>query len=334
VWCSMADLLSIFALEFEKPVLDLENQIKELKETRLRPGIDIASEIEALQKKVDELIVEIYANLSSWDRVQLSRHPSRPHTVDYIKTIVDNFHELHGDRHFADDPALICGFGEIEGEKVAIVGIEKGRKTKEKVRHNFGMPRPEGYRKALRVMEMAGRFGIPIVSFIDTPGAYPGIGAEERGQSSAIAENLAAMFDIPSPILSVVIGEGGSGGALGIAIADKVLMMEYSIYSVISPESCASILWADPKKAETAANSLQLGPWKALELKVVDGVIREPAGGAHRDAGKATQWVKEDILKELKELKKTSVKKLLNNRFHKFRSMGNQTLVGYFEEKE
>lgn len=324
----MVSELNNFTLDFEKPVRDLENQIKDLQEASARPELDISKEIKALQKKVNALMKEIYENLTPWERVQLSRHPNRPHAVDYIMGgVVENFHELKGDRRFANDPAVIAGFGYIGEQKVAVVGIEKGRKTKEKVYHNFGMPRPEGYRKALRVMQTAGRFGIPIISFVDTPGAYPGIGAEERGQSQAIAENLAEMFDISSPIISVVIGEGGSGGALGIAIADLVLMMEYSVYSVISPESCASILWADPKKAETAANALQLGPDKAVELKVADGMIAEPAGGAHRDPKLAIETVKETLAKELKRLLAESKENLLAKRFEKFREMGNNTLV-------
>jgi acetyl-CoA carboxylase carboxyl transferase subunit alpha len=323
----MSDLLSNYTLEFEKPVRDLENQIKELQVASLRPEIDISKEIKALQKKVSTLIQDIYENLSPWERVLLSRHPNRPHTVDYINEMVDDFKEVCGDRHFANDPAIITGFGKIDGRDVAIIGIEKGRKTKEKVKRNFGMPRPEGYRKALRIMQTAGRFGIPIVTLVDTPGAYPGIGAEERGQACAIAENLAEMFDIKSPILSVVIGEGGSGGALGIAIADSVLMMEYSIYSVISPESCASILWADPKKAEDAANSLKLVPSKAIELKVADSVIIEPIGGAHKDKTATYELVKKAISKELKALSKIKTDKLLENRFEKFRKMGNHTII-------
>ena len=322
----MNDLNGNFTLDFEKPVRELENQIEELEQSSSRPEIDISKEIKMLKKKVNTLIKEIYGNLSSWERVQLSRHPNRPHTLDYINEIVDEFHEVSGDRYFADDQAMIAGFGYIEGRKVAIVGIEKGRKTKEKVLHNFGMPRPEGYRKALRVMKTASRFGIPVITFVDTPGAYPGIGAEERGQSCAIAENLMEMFELDCPILSVVIGEGGSGGALGIAIADKVLMMEYSIYSVISPESCASILWADPTKAETAANSLKLDPIKAKELKVIDGIIPEPPGGAHKDPSKNFETVKQNIVKNLDGLLKKNMKTLKNSRFEKFRKMGNETL--------
>jgi len=325
----MSDLVNNFTLDFEKPVRELENQIKELKEASARPEIDISKEIKGLQKKVDTMLKDIYGKLSPWERVLLSRHPNRPHSIDYIKNVVTDFHEICGDRHFANDQAIITGFGYIDGERVAVIAIEKGRKTKEKVVHNFGMPRPEGYRKALRVMQMAGRFNIPVVTFIDTPGAYPGIGAEERGQAQAIAENLAEMFDIKTPIISLVIGEGGSGGALGIAIADKVLMMEYSIYSVISPESCASILWADPKKAETAANSLQLGPQKALELNVVDGIVLEPAGGAHKDHEKTYEMVKTALSKEITALKKLKTDKLIDQRFKKFRAMGNSTLAGF-----
>lgn len=312
-----------YTLEFEKPVKDLEDQIRELEN---KGQIDLSKEIKALQKKVNGLTKEIYENLSPWERVQLSRHPNRPHSLDYINAIATDFHEVAGDRHFANDPAVIAGFGHIGKQKVAIIGIQKGRKTKEKVLRNFGMPRPEGYRKALRVMQMASRFGVPIVSLVDTPGAYPGIGAEERGQSCAIAENLAEMFDIKSPIISIVIGEGGSGGALGIAIADKVLMMEYSVYSVISPESCASILWADPKKAEVAANSLQIGPSKALELGVVDGIIVEPTGGAHKDTSKTFEVVAKAIESEIKSLLKVDPEELMANRFNKFREMGNSTI--------
>ncbi|MBT7609543.1 MAG: acetyl-CoA carboxylase carboxyltransferase subunit alpha [Bacteriovoracaceae bacterium] len=324
----MSDLLDNYTLEFEKPIKDLEIQIEELKQVSdTNKSVDINFEIKALQLKVKSLLDEIFENLNPWERVQLSRHPKRPHTVDYIETIIEDFHEIRGDRHFADDPAMITGFGKIENQRVCVIGIEKGRRTKEKVNRNFGMPRPEGYRKALRVMKMAGRFNIPIVTFIDTPGAYPGIGAEERGQASAIAENLAELFDIRTPIIACVIGEGGSGGALGIAIADKVHMMEYSVYSVISPESCASILWADPKMAETAANSLQLSPEKALELNVIDGIIKEPHGGAQKDPEAAMGAVKKVVLEEMKKLMKLDVESLLKNRFDKFRKMGNSTMI-------
>ncbi len=316
-----------FVLDFEKPVKALENQIKELQVASQGREIDLTEEIKALQKKVSMLTKEIYSGLSHWERVQLSRHPSRPHTIDYINNIISDFHEVAGDRRFADDAAIIAGFGYLGKQRVCVIGIEKGRKTKEKITHNFGMPSPEGYRKAMRVMQMAARFSVPVISFVDTPGAYPGIGAEERGQSAAIAENLQDMFEIKVPFIAVVIGEGGSGGALGVACADKVLMMEYSVYSVISPESCASILWSDPKNAETAANNLQLGPEKALELKVIDSIVGEPVGGAHKDQKKAAELVKKAIEKELAELQKLNADELLQKRFEKFRAMGNDTIV-------
>jgi acetyl-CoA carboxylase carboxyl transferase subunit alpha len=316
-----------FTLEFERPVSELENQIRVLRQASHSPNIDITHEIEALQAKVNRMLEEIYTKLSPWERTQLSRHPARPHAIDYIEKIVTDFHEVHGDRRFSDDPSMITGFGYIDGQKVAVVGIEKGRKTQEKIKRNFGMANPEGYRKALRIMHLASQFGIPVVTFVDTPGAYPGIGAEERGQALAIAENLEEMFKVKAPIISIVIGEGGSGGALGIAVADRVYMMEYSVYSVISPESCASILWSDPKMAETAANSLQLSPNKALELKVIDGIIKEPAGGAHRHPEKAIQLVKEAIMTSLQAVRKEGQQVMLEKRFEKFRQMGNATLI-------
>lgn len=312
-------------LEFERPVSELENQIRELKQTST-PNMDITHEIEALQAKVDRMLEEIYTKLTPWERTQLSRHPNRPHAMDYIEKIITDFHEVHGDRRFSDDLSMVTGFGYVDNQKVAVIGIEKGRKTQDKIKRNFGMANPEGYRKALRVMHLASQFQIPIVTFVDTPGAYPGIGAEERGQALAIAENLEEMFNIKSPIVSIVIGEGGSGGALGIAIADKVFMMEYSVYSVISPESCASILWSDPKMAETAANSLQLSPNKAFELKVIDGIIKEPAGGAHRHPESAILKVKESITASLKSLIKQDPDLLMQKRFEKFRQMGNTTI--------
>ncbi len=315
-----------FTLDFERPVSELENQIRELKQAS-NQNIDISHEIEALEAKVNHMLEEIYKKLSPWQRTQLSRHPLRPHAIDYIEHIITDFHEVHGDRRFSDDPSMITGFGYIDGKKVAVIGIEKGRKTQEKIKRNFGMANPEGYRKAIRIMQMASQFGIPVVTFVDTPGAYPGIGAEERGQALAIAENLEEMFNIKTPIISIVIGEGGSGGALGIAIADRVFMMEYSVYSVISPESCASILWSDPKMAETAANSLQLSPNKALELKVIDDIIKEPAGGAHRYPEMTYQIVKKSILSNLNTLLKEDQDVLMQKRFEKFRQMGNLTLT-------
>ncbi|MCB9091318.1 MAG: acetyl-CoA carboxylase carboxyltransferase subunit alpha [Halobacteriovoraceae bacterium] len=313
-----------YVLDFEKPVSELENQIKELKTSSSSPQLDLSKEIAALQSKVNTLIKEIYQNLSPWERVQLARHPSRPHALDYINGIIDDFHEVAGDRFYSDDMAIVTGFGMLDQQKVAIIGIEKGRKTQDKIKRNFGMPNPEGYRKALRLAQLASRFHIPIITFVDTPGAYPGIGAEERGQAHAIAENLEKFFSIEAPIISVIIGEGGSGGALGIAIADRVLMQEYSVYSVISPESCASILWSDPKMAEKAANSLQLTPQKAIEFEVIDHIISEPAGGAHRNPEEAVQLVKKSIQDQLKNIVNEDVEGLLEKRFERFRKMGNK----------
>lgn len=316
-----------FTLDFERPVSELENQIRELRQNTSNKNIDISHEIAALEAKVNQMLEDIYKKLSPWERTQLSRHPQRPHAIDYIEKIITDFHEVHGDRRFSDDPSMIAGFGFIDGQKVAVVGIEKGRKTQEKIKRNFGMANPEGYRKALRVMQLASQFNIPVITFVDTPGAYPGIGAEERGQALAIAENIEEMFNIKSPIVSIIIGEGGSGGALGIAVADRVFMMEYSVYSVISPESCASILWSDPKMAETAANSLQLSPNKALELKVIDSVIKEPAGGAHRYPDQAIEKVKDAIVTSLNALKKEDTDLMMQKRFEKFRQMGNTTIT-------
>lgn len=316
-----------YVLDFEKPVHELESQIKDLEEAKNKTGVDITVEIEALQSKVNTILKDIYKNLSPWERVQISRHPKRPHTIDYIENFIDEFHELHGDRKFRDDPSMITGFGYLGGEKVCVIGIEKGRKTQDKIKRNFGMARPEGYRKALRIMKMAAQFNIPVITFVDTPGAYPGIGAEERGQAQAIADNLEEMFGVKVPIIAVVIGEGGSGGALGVAIADKVLMLEYSVYSVISPESCASILWADPKQAQVAANSLQLDSAKAKELKIIDTIIPEPIGGAHRDIPVVMNDVKSELLKNIKSLKQVTPEKLLEDRFKKFREMGNHTIL-------
>lgn len=323
-----------FTLDFERPVSELENQIRELRQNTSNKNIDISREIAALEAKVNEMLEDIYKKLSPWERTQLSRHPQRPHAIDYIEKIVMDFHELHGDRRFADDPSMIAGFGFIDGQKVAVIGIEKGRKTQEKIKRNFGMANPEGYRKALRVMQLASQFNIPVITFVDTPGAYPGIGAEERGQALAIAQNIEEMFNLKSPIVSIIIGEGGSGGALGIAVADRVFMMEYSVYSVISPESCASILWSDPKMAETAANSLQLSPNKALELKVIDSVIKEPAGGAHRYPDQAIEKVKDAIVTSLNALKKEDTDLMMQKRFEKFRQMGNTTITVDEEGKE
>lgn len=315
-----------YILDFEKPVNALENQLKELKNTINKPGIDVSKEIQQLEAKVDQLIEEIYLNLSPWERVQLARHPNRPQTSDYINGLIDNFHEIHGDRKFSDDRAIISGFGYLGDQKVAIIGIEKGKKTADKIIRNFGMANPDGYRKALRVMKLAAQYSIPIITFVDTPGAYPGIGAEQRGQAQAIADNLEEMFGIDVPMISLIIGEGGSGGALGLAITDKVFMLEHAVYSVISPESCASILWSDPKMAERAANSLQLTAKKSLEMGIIDGIIREPLGGCHRHLEEMIKTLRNTLDHEIKQLKVFSTDSLKENRWKKFRSMGNQFL--------
>ncbi|MDH4467581.1 MAG: acetyl-CoA carboxylase carboxyltransferase subunit alpha [Bacteriovoracaceae bacterium] len=315
-----------YILEFEKPVYALENQIKEL-ESNQGSNLDLSGEIKALRDKVDHLIVEIYKNLSPWDRVQLARHPLRPHSIDYIKELITDFHELHGDRQFSDDASILGGLGWLDDQKVAVISIEKGRKTQDKVLRNFGMPHPEGYRKAKRLMDLAERFHIPLITFVDTPGAYPGIAAEERGQAQAIADNLEFMFSLKIPIMSFIIGEGGSGGALGIAIANQVIMLEHSIYSVISPESCASILWSDPKKAEQAANSLKLTSLEAKRLGVVDQILSEPPGGAHRNPKEIFESVKKLISQNLlPELNSLSGEQRKEQRFEKFRKMGNSFL--------
>ncbi len=309
--------------DFEKPINELEAQVQDL-ESKANESIDLSAEINNLKKKIGQLINDTYEKLTPWERVQLARHPKRPHSIDYIKEIFSEFEEIHGDRSFGDDQAIITGFGYIGEQKFALIAIEKGRKTQDKIKRNFGMPHPEGYKKALRLAQLASRFSIPILTLVDTPGAYPGIAAEERGQSHAIAQCIEGFFNLEVPIISVIIGEGGSGGALGIAVADIVLMQEYSIYSVISPESCASILWSDTKKAEVAANSLKLHPSKAMELGVIDGVIKESLGGAHRDPSLSAKLLKEKILDDLKKIQGKSGTDLLESRYQKFRKIGNQ----------
>jgi acetyl-CoA carboxylase carboxyl transferase subunit alpha len=313
--------------EFERPISSLEKRISELKEMSLHDKMDFGSEIQALEKKLKNLINEVYSNLTHWQRVQLSRHPSRPYAEDYIMQIFSNFQELHGDRKFQDDPALICGFGEFQGQSVAIIGHQKGRGTKEKMRRNFGMAKPEGYRKAIRIMEMAARFGLPIITLVDTPGAYPGIDAEERGQSEAIADSIMRMFGLAVPVISIVIGEGGSGGALAIAVADRVLMQEFSIYSVISPESCASILWSDSSQAERAAQVLKLSAPEVKALGVVDDIIREPLGGAHRNYQEAARLLANSLQKQLQDLKDLSGDELMEKRRLRFRKIGQDFMI-------
>jgi acetyl-CoA carboxylase carboxyl transferase subunit alpha len=309
-------------LDFEKPIIELERRIQDLKDFGAEENIEFTEELRRLERRLAKLNSEIYSGLSSWQKVQLARHPRRPYTLDYVEALCSNFQELHGDRSFADDKAVIGGPAEIDGRPVMIVGQQKGRNTKENLYRNFGMPHPEGYRKALRLMKMAGEFGCPILSFIDTPGAFPGIGAEERGQSEAIARNLRDMALIPVPLVVAVIGEGGSGGALAMAVGDTILMMENAVYSVISPEGCAAILWNDRAKAPQAAEALRLTATDLFELGVVDELISEPLGGAHRDPEKAAAALKEAVLRWLDNLSKLSVGELLTRRASKYRSIG------------
>lgn len=309
-------------LDFEKPILELERKIEELKGFTKDKKIDLSSEISKLSDRLEQVKQEVYANLTPWNRVQIARHPKRPYTLDYISFIASGFAELHGDRLFGDDKALIGGFARIDDNEVLILGHQKGRDTKENLMRNFGSAHPEGYRKAMRLMKMAEKFGVPIVSFIDTPGAYPGVGAEERGQAEAIAENLLLMSRLEVPILVYVIGEGGSGGALGIGIGDWIAVLENAYYSVISPEGCAAILWKDRAKAPEAAEALKLIGQDLLKLGVIDEVIPEPLGGAHRDPEKQAKAVKESILRKLKDLNKFSKEELVEKRYHKFRKMG------------
>jgi acetyl-CoA carboxylase carboxyl transferase subunit alpha len=308
-------------LDFERPVMELERKIEELKQ--LRTGtVDFSDEISRLEVKSEKLRVEIFADLTPWQKVQLSRHPARPYTQDYIDALMEDFVELHGDRLYRDDPAIICGLAYFNHQPVVVMGHQKGRNTKENMYRNFGMARPEGYRKAKRLMELAGRFNLPLITFIDTPGAYPGIGAEERGQAEAIARNLEVMAGLPVPIIAVVIGEGGSGGALAVGVANRILMLEYSIYSVISPEGCASILWKDGAKAQLAADTMRLSASDILNLKVADDVIPEPLGGAHRDPTAAATKLGEALRRHLAELNRLSADELMEQRYQKFRAIG------------
>jgi len=308
-------------LDFEKPLVELEQKIRELKEYSTEK-VDFSSEIKKLEKKAEKLREEIFTNLSRWQRTQLARHVNRPFTLDFVKHVFTDWFEVHGDRNFRDDPAIVCGFARLDGEPCCVIGHQKGRDTKEKVYRNFGMPNPEGYRKALRVMQMAEQFGLPIFTFVDTPGAFPGIGAEERGQAEAIARNLREMAALTVPVIVTVTGEGGSGGALAIAVGNRVLMMEYSVYSVISPEGCAAILWSDGTKGPQAAEALKLTAADIAELGcVIDDVIPEPVGGAHNDHLLAAASVKNVLVKHLAELKKLSAEELVEQRYQKFRAM-------------
>jgi len=311
-----------YVLEFERPLIELEKKIQEMKDYSLNEDLEVSEEITKLEKKAQKVRRDIYSKLTRWQRVQLARHPQRPYTLDYIEKITNYFVELHGDRSFRDDPAIVAGIAEIENEQVVIVGHQKGRTTKEKLFRNFGMPHPEGYRKALRVMKLGSKFNRPVVCLIDTMGAYPGIGAEERGQAEAIARNLFEMSHLPVTILIIVIGEGASGGALGIGLGDRLLMMENTWYSVISPEGCAAILWRDSSKADLAAEAMKVTSTDLLEMKILDAIIEEPPGGAHRNFDKAAEILKKTILTELKNLKQTPVDELIHNRIEKFGKMG------------
>ncbi|MGB1172202.1 MAG: acetyl-CoA carboxylase carboxyl transferase subunit alpha [Marinobacterium sp.] len=310
-------------LDFEQPIADLEAKINELKHVgEDNESINLSDEVSRLREKSHSLTRSIFSDLSAWQVSQLARHPQRPFTLDYIKYIIDEFEEIHGDRHFADDQAIVCGIGRLDGQPVAVIGHQKGREVKEKVRRNFGMPRPEGYRKALRVMEMAERFNMPILTFIDTPGAYPGIDAEERGQSEAIAFNLAKMSKLKTPIIATVIGEGGSGGALAIGICDELLMLQYSTYSVISPEGCASILWKSAERASDAAKAMGITSERLHELGLVDQIVAEPLGGAHRDPALMAASLKQQLQASLGKLTGLADQELLDQRYQRILSYG------------
>ncbi|GAB1596306.1 acetyl-CoA carboxylase carboxyltransferase subunit alpha [Lysobacter claricitrinus] len=309
-------------LDFEQPIADLEAKIAELRQASDGNSMDAGPEIRALQDKARKRTAQIFRDLSPWQVSQLARHPQRPYTLDYIEAMCDEFEELHGDRAYSDDAAIVGGLGRIDGRSVMIIGHQKGRDTKSKVRRNFGMPRPEGYRKALRLMKMAERFGLPLLTFIDTPGAYPGVGAEERGQSEAIARNLMEMAELKIPIVCTVIGEGGSGGALAIGVGDRTLMLEYSTYSVISPEGCASILWKSADKAKDAAEQLGLTARRLHSLGLVDKVIREPTGGAHRNPRQMGTRLKNVLINELDALSGLPAEALLERRYQRLRGYG------------
>ena len=310
-------------LEFEQPIAELEAKIQELRYVGDDADVNINEEIEKLETKCDSLTRSIFSKLSSWQVAQMARHPQRPYTLDYLEQIFTDFQELHGDRAFADDPALVAGIARLEGRPVMVIGHQKGRDTKEKVRRNFGMPRPEGYRKAKRLMETAERFGLPVLTFIDTPGAYPGIDAEERGQSEAIARNLAVMAELKTPIICTVIGEGGSGGALAIGVGDQVNMLQYSTYAVISPEGCASILWKSAEKASDAAEAMGITSDRLKELGLIDEIIDEPLGGAHRDVPETARRLKHSLIASLDRMAEMDTDEMLERRYERLMSYGN-----------
>jgi len=311
-----------YILEFEKPLRDIEDRIINLRESSINTGVDTSSTIKKMEYELSEKRIEIYKSLSRWERVQLARHPKRPYSMDYINKISDYWFELHGDRNFSDDPAIVSGIAIIDTIKIVIIAQEKGKGTKEKVFRNFGMPRPEGYRKALRIMKLAEKFNLPIITLIDTPGAYPGIGAEQRGQGQAIAQNLIEMAQLKVPIISIVIGEGASGGALGIGLADKIICLENTWYSVISPEGCASILFRDTAKAKDAADAMKVTSYDLYKMGIADEIIKEPKGAAHIDPEGAANALKETIIRNYIELKKNDIDNLIKKRIEKYDKIG------------
>jgi acetyl-CoA carboxylase carboxyl transferase subunit alpha len=314
--------MSLEFLEFEKPIAELQEKIAELKRVSASSELSLEGQIAKLEARNLDLTRDIFAKLGAWQITQIARHPLRPYTLDYLERIVDDFQELHGDRMYADDPAIVSGLGYISGYRVAIVGHQKGRYTRERARRNFGMPRPEGYRKAQRVMQLAERFSLPVITFIDTPGAYPGVGAEERGQSQAIARSIEIMARLKTPVISIVIGEGGSGGALAIGVCDRLMMLEYSTYSVISPEGCASILWKSADKAADAAEAMGVTTRELSKLGLVDEVITEPLGGAHRNYDAAAESVKSGILSSLGYYSEHDAEELIDQRYQRLMSFG------------
>lgn len=309
-------------LDFELPIIELEKKIEELHRFTSKSKMDLSREIEALEKKAERLKKEIFANLAPGKRIRLARHPKRPHTLDYINLIMDGFHELHGDRMFSDDRAIVGGLCKFNGETVLVVGHQKGSGIQENIERNFGMPHPEGYRKALRLMRLAEKFNFPIITLIDTPGAYPGIGAEERGQAEAIARNIMEMSQLKTPLISIVIGEGGSGGALGVGVTDRTLMLENAMYSVISPEGCAAILWRDKRKVEEAAEALCLTAQDIIKLGIIDEIVSEPLGGAHKNHEQTAAYVAEALRKTLNDLKSLSIEEILKMRREKYAQIG------------
>lgn len=317
--------MKVTFLDFEQPIAELEAKIEELSEVRGDAGLDISEEIERLRKKSATLTKQIYAKLNAWQISQVARHPQRPYTLDYIQSLFSEFEELHGDRAFADDPAIVGGVARFAGEPVMVIGHQKGRDVKERQYRNFGMPRPEGYRKALRLMHLAEKFRMPVLTFIDTPGAYPGIGAEERGQSEAIARNLYAMAELKTPVICTVIGEGGSGGALAIGVGDRVMMLQYATYSVISPEGCASILWKSADKAPLAAETLGITATRLKTLGLIDQVVTEPLGGAHRDPDAMMENLRVTLSDALSELRERPLNALLNDRYARLMGYGKFT---------